>query len=154
MPEFILPKGARRRALQLAADVLASLDELVPWKVTVEPVRMTRSLTQNAYLWAVPYKMLSEHTGYEAEELHEYFCGQVFGWKDKKVPRTPRNPTGIESVPVRTTTIDENGKRAVLSVTAFSDFVAYIQRFAAQKCGILIPDPDPMYALKREREAA
>lgn len=153
MPTFVLPKGARKRALVLAADVLASLDELVAWKVTIEPARMTRSHSQNAYLWAVPYKLLSEHTGYEAEELHEYFCGQVFGWKDKKVPRTPRNPTGIESVPVRTTTTDEQGKRCVLTVTAFSDFVAYIQRFAAQKCGVLIPDPDPNYQLHRERAA-
>jgi hypothetical protein len=142
MPEFVLPKGSRTRALQLAASILASLDEAVAWKVTAEPARATRSLSQNSYLWAVPYKMLSEHTGYEAEELHEYFCGQVFGWKDRRVPKTPRNPAGIESVPVRTTTTNEHGKRAVLNTLAFADFVAYIQRFAAEKCGVLIPDPD------------
>jgi hypothetical protein len=153
MPEFTLPRGSRKRALALAAGILASLDELVAWKVTVEPVRHTRSLSQNAYLWAVPYKMLAEHTGYEPEELHEYFCGCVFGWKDKRVPKTPRNPEGIESVPVRTTTTDEQGKRSVLSAQAFSEFVAYIQRFAAMKCGIIVPDPDPHYALHREHAA-
>jgi hypothetical protein len=153
VPEFYLPKGERRRSLALAAQILASLDELVRWKIVAEPARNDRSPSANAYLWAVPYKMLSEHTGYEADELHEFFCGQVFGWKDKKVPKTPRNPDGITSVPVRTTTTDEKGKRRVLTTAEFSDFVAYIQRFAAVKCGVIVPDPDPAYLIQRERVA-
>jgi hypothetical protein len=44
-------------------------------------------------------------------------------------------------VPVRTTTRDENGNRDVLNKQQFSDYVAFIQRFAASK-GIFIPDPE------------
>lgn len=153
MPEFVLPRGSRKRALPLAVSVLEGLDELVAWKVTAEPIRNVRSASQNAYLWAVPNKMISEATGYEIEEVHEYLCGQHWGWKDKKVPKTPRNPSGIESVPIRTTTRNEQGKRCVLTTTQFVDFVDFVQRFAAKKLGLVVPDPDPAYMLRRERAA-
>ena len=146
-----LPKGQRRRSVELAQLAIANLDSDEAWKITAEPVKSTRSNSQNAYLWAVPYKLISEATGYEVEEVHEYFLGRFFGWKDKKVPKTPRNPEGVESVPMRTTTTDEHGKRSVLSVEVFSEYVAYIQRFGAVKLGLVIPDPDPMHS---EREAA
>lgn len=151
MPEFILTTHNRVRSLQLAQTVLQSLDELVAWKVLAEPVKYERSLAQNAYLWAVPNKMISQATGYEAEEVHEYLCGQHWGWKDKRVPKTPRNRSGIESVPMRTTTRNEGGKRSVLTTTEFADYVAFVQRFAAQKLGLAIPDPDPHFL--RERAA-
>lgn len=151
MPQFILPKGRRDRALPLAHTLLAGLDELVAWRVTIEPARSTRTDAQNAYLWGVANKMISDATGYEAEEVHEYLCGQHFGWKDKRVPKTPRNPSGIESVPRRTTTRNEQGKRNVLNTREFADYVDFVQRFAAKKLGLFIPDPDPGYA--RERAA-
>jgi hypothetical protein len=153
MPQFVLPKGKRARALEHAQLVLASLDEEAAWKITVEPVKSARSHSQNAYLWAVPYKLISEVTGYEVEEVHEYMLGRFFGWKDKKVPKTPRNPSGVESVPVRTTTTDEHGKRSVLSFEAFSEYVAFIQRFGAMKLGLVIPDPDPMHREHQEQAA-
>jgi hypothetical protein len=153
MPGFVLPKGNRQRALALGTTVLAGLDPEIPWKVTAEPVKNERSTSQNAYLWAVPNKMISDLTGYEVEEVHEYLLGRHFGWKDKKVPKTPRNPSGVESVPVRTTTTDEHGKRSVLSPQQFSEYVDFIQRFAAQKLGLVIPDPDPMHRVHEERAA-
>lgn len=142
---IIIPKGRPPRSVELAQLAIANLNPDEAWKITAEPVKSTRSTSQNAYLWAVPYKLISEATGYEVEEVHEYFLGRFFGWKDKKVPKTPRNPKGVESVPVRTTTTDEHGKRSVLSYDAFSEYVAYIQRFAAVKLSIVVPDPDPMH---------
>lgn len=153
MPEFVIPRGPRKRALQLAVTVLEGLDEEAAWKVTIEPSKRERSDSQNAYLWAVPNKMISEVTGYEVLEVHEYLCGQHWGWKDKRVPKTPRNPKGVESVPVRTTTRNEQGKRDVLKTKAFCDYVDFVQRFAAQKLGLVIPDPDPAFMLHRERAA-
>ena len=149
--EFVLPKGRSQRVLENAQIAISQLDPEEAWKITAEPVKPQRSQSQNAYLWAVPYKLISEATGYEVEEVHEYFLGRFFGWKDKKVPKTPRNPEGVESVPVRTTTTDESGKRNVLSTEVFSEYVGFIQRFGAMKLGLVIPDPDPMHS---EREAA
>lgn len=152
MKPIVLPKGKRARVVELAQLAIANLDPEESWRITAEPVRAQRSHSQNAYLWAVPYKLISEATGYEVEEVHEYMLGRFFGWKDKKVPKTPRNPTGVESVPVRTTTTDEHGKRSVLSIDQFSEYVAFIQRFGAVKLGLVIPDPDPMHS-EQERAA-
>ena len=76
--------------------------------------------------------------------------GTYFGWKEVKVPKKPSNPAGVESRPIRTTTTDETGKRRVLNKQEFSDYVAFIQRFAAAK-GVHISDPDEYAA---EEEAA
>ena len=141
--EFTLPKGERAKALELAARILAALPLERAWRVRCQVLRNERSSEQNAYLWGCPYKLLSEHTGYEVDEIHEWACGTFFGWRDKRVPKTPRSPEGYVSVPVRTTTRDENGERDVLNWQQFSDFVAFLQRFAADKLGLLIPDPDP-----------
>jgi len=153
MKPFILPKGKRDNALKHGMTVLSGLDEDEAWRVSAEPVKDSRSTSQNAYLWAVPYKMISEATGYEVDEVHEYMLGRHFGWKDKRVPKTPRTPEGVVSVPMRTTTTDEHGKRSVLSKEAFSEYVDFIQRFGAIKLGLVIPDPDPMFREHAERAA-
>ena len=143
MSQFILSTLNREKSLQLAHLVLASLDELVAWQVTAEPVIIPRTSQQNRYLHGVVYKMISDHTGYEREELHEYFLGTHFGWKAQRVPKKPSCPQGQESRPIRTTTTNEAGKRAVLSTKEFWEYVEFLQRFAAQKLQLIIPDPDP-----------
>jgi hypothetical protein len=154
MKDFILPGGkGRKAAIQLVMDTVLKLDATVFWKVEISESKRTRSDAQNAYLWAVANKMISDATGYEPEEVHEYLCGQHFGWKDKRVPKTPRNPDGVESVPRRTTTRNEQGKRDVLKTKEFSDYVDFVQRFAAKKLGLFIPDPDPAAVINREKAA-
>jgi hypothetical protein len=143
VPEFIMGTVNRAKAIELATAVLAALDELVAWKVTVEPVQIDRTIQQNRYLNGVAYKMIGEVTGYERTEIHEYFLGLYFGWRQKKVPRKPSNPRGLESVPVRTTTTDETGKRRLLSTEDFWKYVEFLQRFAASRLQLVIPDPDP-----------
>jgi len=142
MPEFILPTHNREKALRLGQTVLSSLDELVAWRVTIEPLKASRTLSQNAYLWGVCYPPMSERSGYEAAELHEYLLGEFYGWVDKRVPKKPSNPRGQESVPRRTTTTNEHGKRSVLSTKEFAEYVDFVQRFAAEKLMLVIPDPD------------
>ncbi len=143
MRPFILPINGREKALQLAHTILSGLDEGVAWQVSVEPVKSTRTLSQNAYLFGVCYKLISEATGYELDEVHEYCLGTHFGWVDKKVPKRPSNRHGTYSIPRRTTTTNEEGKRQVLSIQEFGDYIDFVQRFAAQKLSLLIPDPEP-----------
>jgi hypothetical protein len=143
MPEFIIGTHNREKAIKLASTVLESLDELVAWQVTIEPVIAERTLQQNKYLNGVAYKMIGEKTGYERNEIHEYFLGLFFGWTEKKVPRKPSNPKGVEAVPIRTTTKNEKGKRSLLSTEEFWQYVEFLQRFAAEKLYMVIPDPDP-----------
>lgn len=121
---------------------LEELPEDKSWRVVIEQMKSTRSLRANAYYWGVVVEMISQATGYEPEEVHEYLCGARWGWNDKRRPKTPRNAEGIESVPVRTTTTDEHGKRSVLSIIQFEDFVEFARRFASMKLNLVIPDPE------------
>ena len=110
----------------------------LPLDVSCQPYKPTRSNEQNALLFGVVYGPIAEAMGYTVEDIHEYMLGRHFGWVDHKVPKTPRNPEGIESRPFRTTTRDEHGKRNVLKKDEFSRFLETVERIAAQ-AGVFIP---------------
>lgn len=136
-----VPAARRERAVQRVSDyLLAALPgkELV---VTVAARKKGRSHEANAYLFGVAYPPIAEAKGYSVADIHEFMCGTHFGWVDKPCPKTPRNPEGLESVPFRSTTKDENGKRNVLSTTEFSDFVETVKRVAAH-AGVYVPEPN------------
>lgn len=155
---FVLPRVKldpieRSRAIGRVVESLEELPHDKTWRVEVEQQKSKRSDDQNAYYWGVVVETISQTAGYEAAEVHEFLCGTRWGWKDKRVPKTPRNPEGVESVPMRTTTT-KDGKRAVLSVMEFADFIEFARRFAADKLSLYIPAPDPAYKIQRERNAA
>lgn len=113
-----------------------------PLDATAKPYKPTRSSEQNAYLFGVVYPPIAEAMGYPVDGdngIHAFMCGTHFGWVDKPVPKTPRNPEGVASFPFRTTTRDHNGKRDVLKKDEFSKFITTVQRIAAQ-AGVFIPD--------------
>lgn len=109
----------------------------LPLSVECKPYRKSRSNDQNAMLWAM-YAPIAEHMGYDPESIHEWMCGRMWGWKDVTVPKTPRNPEGLASVPVRTTTRNADGKRDVIDPQTFSKFVDMVDRIAAQ-AGVFVP---------------
>ena len=111
----------------------------LPLEVSSKPWKKTRSDSQNALLWAM-YGPIADAMGFDRDDLHEWFCGKFWGWKDVKVPRTPRSPEGFVSVPVRTTTRNEEGKRNVIDAKTFSEFVDMVDRTAA-KAGVFVPMP-------------
>ena len=110
----------------------------LPLDVSCSPWKDTRSNEQNALLFGVVYPPIAEAMGYEVDAIHEFMLGTHFGWVDVKVPKTPRNPEGIESRPFRTTTRDQNGKRSVLKKDEFTKFIETVERIAA-KAGVFIP---------------
>lgn len=148
---FILQKvipGDERRFndIKRVVEELQALDEGKAWRVGIEEMKSERSLKQNRYLFGIAYKLLSEHTGYEKDDLHTYLLGKHFGTKLKRVPKSRHNREGLIEIPLRTTTTDENGLRSVLARTPFSEFVDFVKRFAAQ-AGVYVPDPDPSLAI-------
>lgn len=135
---FTLPPSLADRD-RIAANLLAFVKSCTPGKavrVTVQPIRKERSSQQCRYLNGVAYKLLGDATGYERDDISEYLCGAFFGWKDKRVPGQR-----VVQVPIRTTTTDADGKRAVLSKQEFAEYVDFVQRFGA-KHGVFIPDPE------------
>jgi hypothetical protein len=151
LPKVKLDAIERSRAIGRVVETLEELPHNQDWRVEVEEMKSQRRTVANAYYWGVVLPLISDATGFETEELHEYFLGSHFGWKDKPIPKTPRNPLGIESTPRRSTTKDEKGRRSVLGIAKFYDFVEFVRRFAAIKLSLNIPDPDPEYKAHREK---
>jgi len=156
MQNFILKRtdDPRERSASVGR-VCAALEDLEhnkSWRIEVSQEKSERSMAQNAYLFGVVYKLIAERTGYEAEDLHDYLLGKHFGTKLKRVPKSKYNPDGRIEVPVRTTTTNEHGRRSVLGKTAFSEYVEFVRRFAAEKLGLVIPDPDPLWKWHQEDE--
>ena len=106
--------------------------------VTIEDYHDKRTTPQNRALFGLAYPLMREALGYEVEELHEVLCGHYFGWVEYEVMGE------IRRRPRRTTTKDENGKRAVLGTKEFSAFFESVQRWAAN-AGVHVPNPDPEY---------
>ena len=113
----------------------------LPLEAECKPWKRSRSTEQNNLLFGVMYPPIADAMGYEVDGdngIHAFMCGTHFGWIDRAVPKTPRNPDGIASFPFRTTTRNEHGKRNVLPVADFNKFMETVERIAA-KAGVFIP---------------
>jgi hypothetical protein len=130
MQTLVLPAG-RKDALRAAA-FLNALPADKAWRVDVSESRPRRSEQQNRYLWGVVYETILRGSGealagWYAEDLHEYFLGECFGWE----------------------TLDGMGRKRMrpvkrsskLNKQEFSDYVQFIQQKAAG-LGIYIPDAE------------
>lgn len=138
-----LPPKDREDTIRRAVEVMKVFQLGKPINVKLTIARPERTPPQLRYLWGVVVKMLSEHAGYEPEDVHEYLCGSFFGWKPKTLPggRT-------QDVPIRTTTVDYDGNRDVIDGVEFWRYVEFCQRVGARQ-GVVIPDPSPDYKLER-----
>jgi len=130
---FVLPAAADRadmlgRILRFAH----ALSTEKRWRVTIEPYVKKRSNSQNAYLWGVVYPTILQAlahdlAGWSAEDLHEYFLGEHFGWERVHgFGKTKQRPIRRSS---KLTTIE------------FNEYKEFIQRTMAEK-GVYIPDPN------------
>lgn len=138
MPENVitLPPKDREAAIARLVPILAVFQLGRPVNVKLTIARPERTPPQLRYLWGVAIKILSDHGGYEPEDVHTYLCGAYFGWQTKRLPggRT-------EEVPIRTTTVDADGNRDVIDGDEFWKYVEFVQRVGA-RAGVVIPDPD------------
>lgn len=117
---------ARRTAV---ANRIAELD--TPFRVDVVKGGR-RSLEQNAYLWGVCYPVFLKdgglgEQGWRAEDLHEYFVGECFGWEKLQ---------GFGRTRMR-----RLKRTSSFNKSEFTDFLAYLQQKAAE-LGLFIPDPE------------
>ncbi len=125
---FILQRSPTMRNLTRLVAFLSSLATDSAWKVSISEWKRTRSNEQNAYLWGVVYKTICDHlSGWDADDVHEYFLGEHYGWETLEGLGRKRLK------PIR--------RSSRLSTTEFSDHVAFIQRAMAEK-GVYIPDPN------------
>lgn len=131
-----IPAKDRDTAIASLARMLAHYLPGKALEVTIRQRKAERSDLQNRALWGVAYKALREQTGNDPDDLHQYFCGEHFGWVEHKV-------MGRRALrPRRTTTRAEDGTRDVIRTTDMADFYDFVQMRAAEN-GYDVPDPDP-----------
>lgn len=125
---FILPHGMAEMMAYFVNDLVIEKGKKGgQWRVTVEPYRRKRSLDQNAYLHAVPLKLICDHTGHSLDDMKEYLCGEAFGWKQIEF----KNRT--ISRPVKTT--------SELNVEEFSWFIEWVIAWASSTLNLRVPLP-------------
>jgi hypothetical protein len=128
MERIILQKGERSLARLVA--FVSALSQDKAWRIEIAEHKRTRSNDQNAYLWQIYEHILrtcdEQLRGWTKEELHDFFLGEHFGWE--KLEGFGRKRIR----PVR--------RSSRLSTVEFSEFVASIQQFMAER-GVYIEDP-------------
>lgn len=89
-----------------------------------------RSNDQNAWLWGVAYPVLAEELGYDKDEHEDLHYGLVAKW-------------GGEHYDKRVGAMVPDKRSSKLTTKEFSEYMEWLVRFAATKCGgILIPLPN------------
>jgi hypothetical protein len=111
-----------------ALSEIQALDMKRIWKVEIGQYRPKRSLEQNAYLHAVPLKLIAEHTGYSVEDMKEYLLMAAFGDEMKEV-------MGVNIIRPLKRTSD-------LTTKEFAWFVEWVASWAMNTLGLLIPMPN------------
>ena len=128
MNKFIIRErdAIRRENARAAID---ALDPSKEWSVEIKQYRRKRSLDQNAFMWGVPLKILSEHTGHSPDDMREYLLGEWSGWQEYEIEG-------------RTFTKPVKNSTSQLTTLEFTKFLEWIEMWSAHKLGISIPRPN------------
>lgn len=128
--QTIIIRDEKLRARAIGMLRAISLDP--PWRVTVEPHRKRRSLSQNSLMWlwlGEVAELVSQDTGMDADDIHEFF-------KQKFLPPRIIGMLG-ETIDVRTTT-----KLTTLEMTIYMD---RIYAWVTTELGLLLPLPQEFH---------
>ena len=99
------------------------------WSIEIKQWREKRSNAQVSYFWAGIVNPVVEETGNDKNTIHDWLCGEYFGWEEHKVFGQVRKR------PVQTLTSPEP-----LSVTQMVNFNEWCVSRLAQE-GYLIESP-------------
>ncbi len=91
-------------------------------KLIIKRIKKYRSNNENRYYWGVVVKLLSEHTGYSSDEMHDALRMLFLRNADRKIP-TLRSSTSL-------TTIE------------FENYLTEIRQWATQELDCFIPLPN------------
>lgn len=125
---IIRDEKLRSRVLGLIRAI--SLDP--PWRVTVEPHRKRRSLSQNSLMWlwlGEVAELVGQHTGMDVHDIHEAF-------KQKFLPAKIIEVLG-ETIDVRST--------ATLTTLEMTTYMDRIYAWVTTELGLLLPLPQEFH---------
>lgn len=101
-------------------------------EIAVTIRRASRSLQANAWYWGCIVQLISEHTGYTPDEIHDLL-------KAKFIPKRLALSDGNGEI------VDEfvlGGSTRKLNTLEFSAYCESIREWAAQSLDVYIPDPN------------
>jgi len=127
MKRFVIHKDdyMRREGARVWID---NLDPNKKWAVEIKEYRRKRSNDQNAYIHAVPLKLISDHTGYTMEEVKEWLCGEFMGWEEYQLVDK------LMHRPLKTT--------SQMNTAEMTGFIEYMQWYGSSKLNLNIPSPN------------
>lgn len=111
---------------------IAQMKEGWEIEVTVKRRRATRSIEQNRYYWGVVVELISEHTGYTPDEVHD-FLKAIF---------IPKRLAVQDGNGVIHNEIVIGGSTRLMNKLEFGDYMESIRRWAAETLDVVIPDPE------------
>lgn len=100
--------------------------------ITIARKRAARSTQQNRWYWGVIVEMLSEHTGFTPDEMHDVLKAKFL---PKKLAVTDGNGEIKGEFVI-------GGTTTRLNKLEFGEFCEAVRRWAAEDLGLVIPDPD------------
>jgi hypothetical protein len=100
--------------------------------VRVERAHATRSSQANRYWWGVCVALVSEHTGYTPEEVHD-LAKQMF--LPKHLAVTGKNGEMLGDFVI-------GGTTSSLNSVEFGEFVSKFKQWALEKLDVVIPEAD------------
>lgn len=115
---------------------LARFSEALPldrgWQFEVSEYRRRRTHEQNAYLWGVVYATLERETGQEAQDWHEFWLGEHFGWDTTVLFGRKK--------------LKPKRRSSRMSTVEFAEYIDFIARRCAEQ-GLYIPPPNELRAV-------
>lgn len=130
LKQTIIIRNEALRARVIGWARAISLDP--PWRVTMEPHRKRRSLSQNSLMWlwlGEVADLVGQHTGMDADDIHEAF-------KRKFLPARIIEVLG-ETIDVRTTT--------TLTTLEMTTYMDRIYAWVTTELGLLLPLPQEFH---------
>jgi hypothetical protein len=107
-------------------------------EITIQKAKKSRSSNQNAYLWGIVYPCVVKgfedvgELGITVDEVHTFL-------KDRFLTN------GKSVIAPGTGEVFQLGNTTTtLSTSEMMDYIAQIQKFAAEMLGVVIPDPMPL----------
>ena len=100
------------------------------YELILRKKKSQRSLNQNNYYWGVCIELISQHTGYDPDEIHE-ILKQMF--LPKRMEIQTASGTIHKTISKSTTELDTKG---------MEEYLENIRRWAASELGCNVPEPN------------
>jgi hypothetical protein len=104
----------------------------IPYLIELRVNRNNRSIPQNKFYWGVVINILSNHTGFEPEEVHEVLRAKFLKYR-----------TVVFEEEIEVTKSTKN-----LDTKEFEEYLEKIRMFAAQELDVQIPLPNEVIETK------